>query len=417
MKEIESTATVLTDFHSVRLRDLVPQEKTCKLLAKGVVKALAVKSGKTSEKDVEKIHKKVRTKFSQFAVSEKTIKQRYLSIWPENYDAADEECPIVENGRFIEYESVFPMYENLAKNHTNPAGAGLNDRMELYRIHTEKHLRKLYNDAHEQPDHIIHVTSTGYFDPNPVDSIISEKKWPDVDITNFYHKACNAPIPAIRTANALIRSSVSGGYEKPKKRIDLVHSEMFSIHINLSEDHPINVGLMSTFSDSFLRYSIMTYDDARKKGLRSLKIVAFKNMTIPNSTNTAVWKVSDPAFEFRIDPMKYFRLVRMNIKNFVKSFFIDAGMEFRDVKDRLLFVFQASSSLILKQIAKELDLSEEQMAFSRNTLYENGYLSSGAIPVMCKQLIDDPTIPSGQKIICIGYAQGITISGMLLEKV
>ena len=87
------------------------------------------------------------------------------------------------------------------------------------------------------------------------------------------------------------------------------------------------------------------------------------------------------------------------------------------LKDNIFFVIQASTAYVLKQMAKELKLADEQIAFSKKILYENGYLSSGAIPFMCKQIIENRDIPSGKIIFCIGYAQGITLSGMLLEKV
>lgn len=416
MAMIQDVDTVITDFHSVRLLQTVSQEQSCRLLIKGMVKAIAVKTGKTSGKDIEKIHKKVQSKFNFYALSGDTVKQRYMAIWPEHYKY-EEELSLVEDGCFVKYDTAFPMYEELAKRHTNPDGVGLSERMDFYRIIAEKHIRHLYADKHaEQPDHIIHVTSTGYVEPNPVDVIMSENKWYDVPVTNFYNRACNASISAIRTANALMRSSFLGGYEKPKKRVDLVHSELFSIHIKISDDHPVNIGLMSSYSDSFLRYSIRRYADVRENGMGSLKIIAFRHMIIPESTHIAVWKVSSPVFDYKIDPLKYLKLIRSNVRDFVHCFFREIGIEFTKIKNKLLFAIQAPSLLVLKQIGKELELSEEQLAFSKNVLYENGYLSSGAIPFMCKHIIESSQISSGQQVLCIGHALGLTISGMLLEK-
>ncbi|TLU87610.1 MAG: hypothetical protein FDX21_01945 [Chlorobium sp.] len=408
--------TVLTDIHSVRLSHLVPQEQICKLLMKGMAKALAVKSGKIAEKDVEKIRKRVELKFSQFAVQSSDIKQRYMCLLLDDYNAALKKKSIVEDGKYADYDITFPIYDNLIKNHTHPEGLALPARMELYRQQAEKHIRHLYSDSAEKPDHIIHVTSTGYFDPNPVDTIITEKEWYDVDVTNFYHRACNAPISAIRMANAVLTASSSSCCELPKKRIDLVHSELFSAHIRLIDDHPANVVIMSSFSDSFLRYSIRTYTDICKTGMGGLKILAFKNMTIPDSSSVVVWKVSEPAFHFSIDLIKYSKHIKKNLKEFIYTFFHDNGMDFMLIKDKILFVIQASTAYVLKQMAKELNLADEQITFSKNILYENGYLSSGAIPFMCKQIIDNRDIPSGKIVFCIGYAQGITLSGMLLEK-
>lgn len=409
--------TVLTDIHSARLHPLVPQELSCSLLKKGMTKALAVKSGTTSSLGVYAIAKKVDIKFSLFGMQASDTWQRYIALWNHDYDTKSDSMELVENEKFISYDIAFPMYEKLARHHTNPEGSNLHDRMDLYRLHAEQHIRQLYDGTAEKPDHIIHVTSTGFIDPNPVSTVMSAKKWHDIDITNFYHHACNAPIPAIRTANALLSASLAGGSEKPKQRIDLVSSEMFSLHMRLADDRPLNVNLMSTFSDSFLRYSVIPYEDMLEKRMGGLKILAFRNMTFPDTSSLAIWRASDPCFYFDLKLLDYLKLIKTQVRHFVDTFYAEIGMDFRSVKDLTCFVIQGSSQMTLKQIAEELELSENQISLSKETLLENGYLSSGAIPFMCKKVIEDSRIPSGTKVFCLGYAQGITMSGMLLEKV
>jgi len=416
MREVKRIETVLTDFETIRLSKLIPQDQSCRLLSMGMAKALAVKTGKTSERDVDKIYKHVRSKFFLCAVSSKAIKQRYMTLWPEQYDTVAAVNKLVDDDHFVNYDIEFPMYVDLARFHTNPDGANLNERMELYKHHTKEHLRLLYDDVSEAPDQIIHVTSTGYFDPNPVAAIISEKRWYDVEVTNFYHKSSNATIPAIANAYAYIRSSHAGGYEKPKKRIDIVHSELFSAHIKISDDQAFNIMLMSTLSDSFLRYSVRNYDDVSAMNQHGLKIIAFKNMMIPETTSVIELKVSNPAFDYKLDALKYLNTISKSVNEFVTSFLMEVGLNYKEIKDRLIFVIPASSSMILKQIKKELQLSAEQISLSHNTLYENGYLSSGAIPYMCKELIESDNISVGQKVFCLGHGNGIMLSGMLLEK-
>ncbi|KUL32844.1 3-oxoacyl-[acyl-carrier-protein] synthase III C-terminal domain-containing protein [Chlorobium limicola] len=414
MSKIE---TVLTDIHSARLHPLVPQELSCNLLKKGMTKALAVKSGTTSSLGVYAIAKKVDIKFSLFGMQASDTRQRYMALWNHDYDLESDSRGLVENGKFISYDIAFPMYEQLARHHTNPEGSNLHDRMDLYRLHAEQHIRQLYEQNNEIPDNIIFISSTGYIDPNPVSTVMSAKQWHDIDITNFYHHACNAPIPAIRMANALLTTSLAGGCEKPKKRIDMVSSEMFSLHMRLADDRTLNVGLISTYSDSFLRYSIRSYQDVLDNRMGGLKILAFRNMTFPNTSAIAMWSISDPCFYFDLKLLDYLKLIKTQVRHFVDSFYAENGMDFRSEKDHTSFVIQGSSQLTLKQIAEELELSENQISLSRETLLENGYLSSGAIPFMCKRVIEEEKIPSGTKVFCLGYAQGITMSGMLLEKV
>jgi alkylresorcinol/alkylpyrone synthase len=408
--------TVLSDFHIAPLT-LVPQNDSCALLMKGMVKAIAIKKGKSSDKDIEKIERAVKMKFKLFALSSEIAKQRHLVVWPENYKY-DDKFKIIENGKYVKHDFAIPMYSDLAKNHTNPDGDGLDKRMDLFRSITEKNIYKLYEcERIERPDQIIHVTSSGYIEPNPVDVIVSGKKWFDVYVTNFYNKACNATISAIETAHASMRSSLIGDCEKLKKRIDVVHTELFSLHMKLSHDDPVNIGLISSYSDSILRYSIFPYAEVRQRGLPGLKILSFRHILVPDSIHFAVLKVSSPAFDYFINPIKYFKAVKDNVRDFVTGYFKEIGVDFKTIKNEILFLVQASSIHILMQIGAELGLSEEQLTFSRNNLYENGYLTSSAIPFMCKKVIESSEIPSGQKVFCLGYALGMTISGMLLEKI
>lgn len=408
--------TALTDIHSARLSPLVPQELSYNLLQKGLTKALAIKSGKTSAADVDYLSKKVSFKFRMFGTTDSEITHRYLTVWAHDYNSESEKMGLMENGRFIEYNFGFPMYEELAKRHVNPEGSDLKERMALYRSQSEAHIGNLYEQTAEKPDHIVHVTSTGFMDPNPVDTVMASKQWYDIDITTFYDRACNAPISAIRTANALLTASLAGGCENPKKRIDLVHSEIFSVHTRIAEDDPVNIVIMCKFSDSFLRYSIESCDDIRRKGKNGLKILAFKNFTIPDTSAIAQWSTSNPCFEFKVDALNYFKLVKAHVRQFTNAFFAENGMDFSEVKNDTVFAIQASSLSILNEIGQELKLSEELKELSRKTLYENGYLSSGAVPFMCKQIIENSDIPSGSLIFCLGYGQGVTMSGMLLEK-
>jgi len=414
---VHALDTVLTDFQSARLQPMVPQEVSLALLTKAMTKAIAVREGKESDQQVEKIFRRLKVLFSQFAASPDKIKERYMAIWPQHDDfQALVKANICENNRFVPHDPVFPMFNELAQHHRQPEGASLGVRMELYRQECERHLSVLYDNVVSPPDQMIHVTSTGYCDPNPVQLLISERGWHDTIVHNSYNKACNGAIPAIRLADALMQQSY-GGAGRTDSRVDIIHSEMFSLHINLTHNHPVNISLVNSYSDSFLRYSLCSHETVRTKGMRGLKIIGIKDYTIPGSSSVCRWMVSDPSFEFTIDVLQHFRLIRKHVRQLVDRLFAGVGMEFDDVRDSLVYGLQMSSSLPMKEIKKGLSLSDDQVALSKKLLYEQGYLSSAALPFMCKQILESDDVPVGQKVLCIGYAQGVTMSAMLLEKV
>ncbi len=410
--------TVLTDFYTVNLAPMVPQEDCLDLLIKGMAKAIAVQSGKESDKQVEKIVKWVKLMFSHFAPSPGKVGRRYMSIWPENFDYKSfKKVRITDGDRFVSWEPIFPMFSELAENHREPEGCCVGERMDIYRRVSQNHINELYKNVSVPAEQMIHVTSTGYCSPNPVEVMAGERQWSNVEVSNVYNKACNAAIPAIRSANSSLRSSYAGQYERPKRRIDIIHSEMFSLHIKLTDLNPVNVGMMGAISDSFIRYSLLKYDDAFRDDRRGLKYITSKDFIVPHSASIGGWKVSAPSFDFDVDLLKYYRVIGKNMHHLVDAIFADLGMPFGDAKDDLVFALQASSNLLINEIKKGLKLSEEQVIFSRNLLYENGYLSSAAIPFMCKKIIESHDIPVGQKVLCIGQAEGVTLSALLLEKV
>lgn len=408
---------VLTDFVFLDLPDPVQQQDANTVLIKGMTKALAVKSGVQSEQEVNRIHKRVYGKFKHFAVSSNTISRRYMILWPKDYSAALT-AKISENGRFVNHVMDFPMFEELVMEHRNPEGAGLNRRMSLFQQYAEKYIKCLYNDDITAPDKIIHVTSSGYHNPNPVDKFLAEKGWYDSYVVNFYHRACNASIPAIQAAEAYMKSLlISGEKAAQEKRVDIVHSEMFSVHLRIDDDDPVNIALMTTYSDSFMRYSLKRYSSVRKSGGAGLKILAIRNQLIPDSSSVAAWNVAEPAFDLDINPFKYINLVRKHVRQFVISFLHDAGFDFRELTDKLLYVLQASGTADLEAVARQLKLRNDQVANTRKLLFEKGYLSSTAIPYMCKQIVESDDVQSGQKVLCLGHAQGVYLSAILLEKI
>ena len=168
-----NNSIVLTDFHAVLPSVPLPQDDSVELLALGVTKAVAVKSGKISEKQVDRIYNKVRSALKQFGATSNSIKQRCLVFGPSEYKHILGKS-LVENDRFIEHDFNFPLFEDLVYKHTNPYGASLSQRIQMIDSKTVDLVQKLYANEIDPPDEIIHVTSTGYTDPNPVDKLVDK---------------------------------------------------------------------------------------------------------------------------------------------------------------------------------------------------------------------------------------------------
>lgn len=68
-------------------------------------------------------------------------------------------------------------------------------------------------------------------------------------------------------------------------------------------------------------------------------------------------------------------------------------------------------------VNKKLGITEGKVKFSEKVFYENGNLSSVTIPYTLHEIINSDDIPVGTLVLSIGFGPGLTVSGLVLEKV
>ena len=113
--------------------------------------------------------------------------------------------------------------------------------------------REMYSDAEEAPDDLIHVTCSGYLAPSPVERMVAGKEWFNTTVTHSYHMGCYGAFPAIKMAHGFLSSS-QFAMTKPKDRVDIVHTEVLSVHRDIEELKAENIITMTLFADGFIKY-------------------------------------------------------------------------------------------------------------------------------------------------------------------
>ena len=416
MDVYSDNAIVLSDFFSVQSSIPLPQDDSLKLLALGVTKSIAVKSGISSETEVNKIFKKVNSAFKLFGATSKSIKHRSMVFGPSDYSnilAAN----LVENNQFVNFDINFSLYDDLIHRHTNPSGADLNKRILMICEKSIELVESLYQGETRPPDDIIHVTSTGYIDPNPIDTLANNRKWYDTIISNCYHRGCNASLQAIRMGHDFLKSSMYNDFEKNKSRIDIVHTEVNSAHMDIGKYDPMNVIFLSEFSDGFIRYSVRPQSSIIHNGLNGLKILSFSQQLIPNTIDCSKVSTASPVFLLEANTLSYIYSIKKHFKNFVVNLCRKVGIDYDKEKSKLVFAIQPSGAEYIKKIGKMLHLSDEQLYFSKNVMYEYGDMTSAGLPYIYRDILDSDDVPRGTKVLGIGYAQGIILGGIVFEKV
>ena len=90
------------------------------------------------------------------------------------------------------------------------------------------------------------------------------------------------PFPAIRTACGLLAASYAA-LPTPKNRVDIVHTEYLSLHVDFLAHEPGNYVMNALFGDGFIKYSAYPLGNFLASNKRGLKLLAVQERLVPNS--------------------------------------------------------------------------------------------------------------------------------------
>ena len=396
-------SVILCDFDLLYLKDPIEQNLLNTYKAKIFAKNYCNKEKITDPQKIEEIYQNIFEKFLKYAISDLRIQKMQnimLDTSPENYTSEDNYYP-----------ELFP---NLAE---NPLGIDINARSLLFNKITLNILNQFYPLKSKQPDDIIHVTNTGYLSPGPAQTFVNHKEWNNTCVTHSYQMGCYGGFPAVRMASGFLLSSWNGfRHAKKKVHIDIVHTEIFSLHTNIDEITPENIINMTLFGDGFIKYSAYINNEFEKLNTTGLKILTNYEEVFPNSSENLYWIPDKHHFYFYLSK-NVPHVIKKNILNFVINLCDQIGINFLENKNNFIYAVHPGGPKIVQYVQEMLELTDEQMQISRKTFFNHGNVSSSTIPIAWKDIVEDNSIPKGQKVITIGFGPGITASGLIFEKV
>lgn len=270
----------------------------------------------------------------------------------------------------------------------NKVGAGLKKRQEVHQSIILKRFEEFFPKDAKAPDHLIHVTCTGYTSPSAAQILVADRGW-ETTLTSCYHYGCYGSIPAIRLAN---------------KRSEIVHTELCTLHFNpLNHDLDQLVG-QSLFSDGWIKYTVLPENEAASP---YLKLLATREKIIPGSSSLMEWRMTDWGFHFILSK-EIPALIAAHLKDFLSSLCDEALIS------KALFAIHPGGPKIIDNIKTLFNLSEEQVAASREILRLHGNMSSATLPHIWQAICNDPSIPKETPIISLAFGPGLTLAGALL---
>ena len=299
----------------------------------------------------------------------------------------------------------------------DPKGAGMEARMKVFTAVVQTYFDSLYEAETVAPSDLIHVTCTGYVSPSGAQRIVAKKGWgTQTRVTHAYHMGCYAALSATRLATGCLSTSAPLASSAASRRVDIVHSELCTLHLDPADHSIEQLVVQSLFADGLIRYSLSeNLTNGRADESAGLDVLALDECILPESADAMSWQLSDHGMHMTLArdvPERIGRALRDFVIGLYRKGNLDLAKEFR----RSVFAVHPGGPKIIDSVAQILELSQAQVQTSRDVLFDHGNMSSATLPHVWMRMLADDTIPSGSLIVSLAFGPGLTMCGGLFQK-
>ena len=285
-----------------------------------------------------------------------------------------------------------------------PAGQGSAARGRVFQEVTQAAFRQAYL-GDTAPDALIHVTCTGYASPSGAQRLVAERDWGAATrVLHAYHMGCYASLPALAIAAGLAATGAG--------RIDLVHTELCTLHLNPLLHDPEQLVVQTLFADGMIRYTGAAPDAAPAAGL---EVLALHEEVIPGTEAEMAWSVGDHGMAMTLS-RRVPDHIRANLAPFLARLAAKAGTSADRLVRAARFAIHPGGPRIIDEIADLLGLAAAQVQASNEVLLDHGNMSSATLPHVWKALLEDPAVEPGALVAAMAFGPGLTVSGAVLRK-
>ncbi len=299
---------------------------------------------------------------------------------------------------------------------SQPSGAGTAARTEVFRRVVREYFQDTYEKVQEPPAEIVHVTCTGYAAPSGAQELVAARGWGErTRVTHAYHMGCYAAFPALRIAHgALARdaltSDVASAPRPAQRRVDVVHTELCSLHLDPAAHSLEQLVVQSLFADGLIRYSMETGGDGG-----GLELCALSERIIHDSGESMSWVESDHGMTMTLARDVPAR-IRGALADFVRELFATAGLDAERELPDAAFAVHPGGPRIIDAVRDVFSLAEEQLTESRAVLRDHGNMSSATLPHIWSRLLESAAREPGALIVSLAFGPGLTLCGGLMRK-
>lgn len=394
---------VLADFRPVYLTAAVDQQKLLECgvrFANFVAQADAARDGRSCP---DTTLAAIRAAWDRYGVSPTHVGSRRISVLPD--------AEAVKDPADIDYATI-PFSRTYLE---RAGGAPIGERLSIYRDHARTAVDQMYPDGEPPPDEAIHVTTTGYLLPSPLQELVSQKGWTQTTVSHCYHQGCYGAFPAVRMAVGTLTAAASD-LARQTTRVDIAHTEICSIHVAPDCADAEHVICDSLFADGFIRYSAFTDAAFQARGGRGLQVVRSAAMTIPNSLEAMTWRPIANRFEMTLS-VEVPRLIARYVEPFITGLLRETGLDSPEEASRIVWVIHPGGPAIVELVGRCLGLSDDQISSGKDALRDGGNTSSATVPRIWDRLLQNPDLPPGTPVVSMAFGPGLTAAALVARVV
>ncbi|WP_394823126.1 3-oxoacyl-[acyl-carrier-protein] synthase III C-terminal domain-containing protein [Pendulispora albinea] len=293
--------------------------------------------------------------------------------------------------------------------HQNPRGKGMGARNRRYAHTVMAYFWTEYAQEEAAPSDLIHVTCTGYASPSAAQRMVARRGWGGrTRITHAYHMGCYAAVPALRMARGFVLADDTA--QEADARVDVVHTELCSLHLDPSTHTPEQFVVQSLFADGFIRYSLSAATEEP-----SFEVLALAETIVPDSADAMTWVMTDWGMQMTLSRDVPTRIAGA-LGTFVARLYDKAGLDPATYFAQTVFAVHPGGPKIIDEVGRLLELREDQIAASRGVLFDFGNMSSATLPHIWMRVLEDPAAPRGTPVVSLAFGPGLTICGSIFRK-
>ncbi|KAG8156035.1 hypothetical protein JTE90_016740 [Oedothorax gibbosus] len=230
-------------------------------------------------------------------------------------------------------------------------GVDLTTRSKIFSDQVEAAFEQFYPKSAISPNHLIHVTCTGYVSPSGGQKMVSQRDWGEKTIvSHVYHMGCSASIPALRLAQGALQA---------ESCIDIVHTEICSLHTNPSLHELNQLVSQSLFADGFIKYRVQASCSSEH-----FQLYILHEELVSNSFNAMHWKMENWGFALSLS-QEIPALIAQSIYPYLVRMSQKSGFTIEYILENALFAIHPGGPKIVQSIQAVLGLIISRAAVQR----------------------------------------------------